>query len=930
MKIDPDLFINFVVTSYENLHELPTPEDIGNRIDELLVGPFAALSDQREALLNEALRRLETRTGVATILDNQEGHEEWLPSADRAGWRFWPRLHEYLQTIKRFPRSVLRELDRSTDDTLGRLESPGRLGRWDRRGLVLGHIQSGKTTHYTSLAAKSLDAGYQVVIILAGIHNSLRSQTHERIDHQLLGRDSARFIEAATRSGGPGPRQVGVGERDLILGRQMPPNVITFTSNAENGDFSKTVAQQIGMDLGTGSRLVLVVKKNTRILENLIQWFESQHPRVGGPDSGPARHAIPALVIDDEADHASINTVRDPESDPRRINGLIRRLLGTFDRIGFVGYTATPFANIFIAPDVEHERFGRDLFPEHFIINLKAPSDYVGPAVVFGNPGDESVGILPEEPLPLFVPADDTASWMPDKHRKTHAPGPLPESLKEALRLFILVCAARRCRGEVDVHNSMLVHVTRFVAVQQRVLELVKDETDAISQIVRFGSGALVAAEKQRMQQIWEGRIATCHNAFAGRLPDSCQLPSWGDVWGQVPLVLERAQARPVNGTAADALVYSRHPNGIYVIAIGGDKLSRGLTLEGLSVSYFLRTSKMYDTLMQMGRWFGYRHGYLDLCRVYTPAQLKEAFREISLATEELRNDLDYMADAGMKPRDFGLRVRTPSDGLLITAPDRMRRGEQVAVKFAGELVQTLSFPRSGPDAQRNRDAVRKLVASLDPPARTIRQEESSHFLWAGVPAQKILEFMSAFEAYHTPSFCDRCDGLRRYIRQQSDRGELGSWTVAVISKGRRDDNRAAVVGIHSIPLVDRGPAESPADRFVTQALVGSADEAVDLSLEEYASALARTRECATRNGDTRAVRTARREIVRAVRPPTRGLLLIYLVADPDLQGPEDFMPAIAVSFPDGLSGGSVEYTVNSVWLEQHGLLGDWEEDAGT
>src|SRR5262249_48571145 len=223
-------------------------------------------------------------------------------------------------------------------------------------------------------------------------------------------------------------------------------------------------------------------------------------------------------------------------------------------------------------------------------------------------------------------------------------------------------------------------------------------------------------------------------------------------------------------------------PNGLSVIAIGGDKLSRGLTLEGLSVSYFLRTSNMFDTLMQMGRWFGYRPRYADLCRVYTTADLYSAFREIALAIDDLRADLERMALAKRTPEDFGLRVRTPSDGLLITAANKLRRGETIQVRFAGEHVQALQVPSSGPAAQRNRDALDRLVRNLPAPLRTIRGEDGPHFLWHDVSVDTVLEFLTSYDAFRTHCFLNHCEQLRRYIRERVDQEELNTWTVCIVS----------------------------------------------------------------------------------------------------------------------------------------------------
>ena len=251
----------------------------------------------------------------------------------------------------------------------------------------------------------------------------------------------------------------------------------------------------------------------------------------------------------------------------------------------------------------------------------------------------------------------------------------------------------------------MLVHVTRFVKVQAQVARQVGDELDALKSLVRNGGERTRAKLEAELRTLWEREVAAKHPAFVAVLEKMVtDLPTWEDVWRQIPAAAERIEVMAINGSSTDALAYDNHrAGGFSVIAIGGDRLSRGLTLEGLSVSYFLRTSRAFDTLMQMGRWFGYRPGYADLCRIYTTRDLVEGFRQIALATEELRRDFDRMVVTGQEPKDFGLRVRTPSDGLLITAANKLRRGEAIQVRFAGEIVQALRVPKNGPKAAANR-----------------------------------------------------------------------------------------------------------------------------------------------------------------------------------------------------------------------------------
>lgn len=904
----------------------PTPAEVEAKVDSLLTGLFAPLRSYRQAIIDDVLKRIRVRVGIASVLSDDAGHIDWLPGVDREPWKFWPRLERYLGRVDELEPAKVLELDRSTDKTLELLESPLREGRWDRRGLVVGHVQSGKTSHYTALAAKALDAGYQIIIILAGVHNSLRAQTHERIDEYLIGRDSAALLEAVRqqRTTVESGQRIGVSDFDLKRGVPDPlVSILTCTNSNDTGDFKTVVATQVGLQVGLGSRVVMVVKKNATILRNLVDWMRLQN--TPGTAVLDRRVTAPTLVVDDEADHASINT-RDPDQDPTTINRLIRELMMVFDRVSLVGYTATPFANIFIPLDVNaanRAKFGDDLFPRSFIVNLKPPSDYIGPDRVFGHPGDESINIPERPPLPMFIPVTDASSWMPDKHKKDHYPGSIPTSLQGAVRLFVLVCAARASRGDEQVHNSMLVHATRFVNVQSRVAEQIDGELNALRNVLSFGSPGNSQSERQTLKDLWDEQILQKHEEFRVQLGDECPtLPGWDDVWKRVGAALRRITVMRVNGTSADALKYSKNPEGVYVIAIGGDKLSRGLTLEGLSVSYFLRTSNMFDTLLQMGRWFGYRPGYSDLCRVYTTPTLYAAFREIALAMEDLRADLDLMADTKKTPLEFGLRVRTPQDGLVITSANKIRRGESVQVRFADSIIQTLEIPRIGNQAVENRTAVRRLIEQLGAADRSVRGEASPHYLWHNVGVDKVLEFLSRYEAFSTPSFFTRCTAIRNYISQQVEKGELTAWTVAVVSK--RSSPRQVRLGAHDVNLVERGKDSTPApeDRLRMRGVVGSEEEALDLSPAEYEVADAAR---ASMVDDAPKFR----ETVRNQRPATRGLLLIYplKVLGEDLQPGEDFIPAVGISFPASQTAQPLSYTVNNVWKQQFGLIDEPDDD---
>lgn len=907
----------------------PTLAELHQSVESLLVGPFEALRSNLDEIVQAILHRIDVRIGAASILEDCTNHEPWLDEATRDHWRLWPRLHGFLRDNERLPLAVLAELDRSTNQTLDRLEAPGRAGSWDRRGLVVGHVQSGKTTHYTALAAKAIDAGYRIVIVLAGMHNSLRSQTHDRIDRQLIGRDSC-ALEGASAQGN---RLLGVGEYARELGLDDAPfSILTCTNSSENGDFKDRLARQVWFQVNEGARLVMVVKKNASILRKLRDWL-----RMLLADQNPAgvQQLIhqPTLFIDDEADQASINT-RDADQDPSAINSLIRELMTSFARVGLVGYTATPFANVFIDPsaDLGLSRFGPDLFPRSFIVSLKAPDNYVGPDVVFGHPGDDSVGLSPREPLPMYLRVTDCQPWIPSPHRKVLIPGPLPESLREAMRVFILVCSVRAARGDDRVHNSMLIHATRFVAVQAKVAEQVERELNTLQTLLSHGSPATQIELQEQLQRVWNDRIVEPHPAFQERLGADCSpLPLWEDVWQQLPTTSAKIRVMKINGSSDDALAYTRTSDGLSVIAIGGDKLSRGLTLEGLSVSFFLRTSSMFDTLMQMGRWFGYRPRYADLCRVYTTADLYGAFREIALAIDDLRADLDRMALANRTPEDFGLRVRTPSDRLLITAANKLRRGETIQVRFAGEHVQALQIPSVGPPAQMNRDSLARLVQSLPTALRSIRGEPCSHFVWHDVPAAKAIEFLTSYDAYRTHSFLSRCEQLRRYIQDRVGQQELTVWTICIVSIRPGPSVPSVCIGGVDVALNTRGADKDksvPGGHYAMRGVTGSKDESVDLNSVEYQNAIQLTQDLERQQGkpETELSQFPGRQEARSVRPPQRGLLLIYPIKHPT-GDVNDYLVSAAVSFPSSPTAAPLIYTVNDVWRAEYGFAEDWDEN---
>ncbi len=892
----------------------------------------------RAAIVAELEGRFSVWIGRTRVLEDNDDHEAWLTAERREGWRLWPRYRQYLeQTI---PAAAVDGVEDATDAILSRLEDPRREGSWDRRGLVVGHVQSGKTSNYTGLLCKAADAGYKVIIVLAGIHKNLRSQTQMRLDEGFLGYETAPVPNAQ------GLRSIGVGLIDSDHG--IRPDYVT--NRADDGDFKLSVVRNLGISPG-GRPLLFVVKKNGPVLRNIITWVTDML-------NGREALDVPLLIVDDEADHASVDTKEqawdqdgnpDPDHNPAVINGLIRTLLKRFDRSAYVGYTATPFANIFIHDQGSTAAHGPDLFPRSFIVNLPAPSNYDGPVRIFGlEPSDEDPEGQPGLGLTRLI-EDNAASsdltervgWMPPVHKGTHqavydGTAEIPPSLREAVLSFLLACAARRARGQLTVHNSMLVHVTRFTAVQAQVKAQVQTALDQIANGLRLsaGTGDPVWVE---LRTLWEEDFVPTTKRVAGLLPERhLSAPDWDAVSSHLRAVVSDIRVREINGTAGDVLDYEvNKATGFNVIAIGGDKLARGLTLEGLTVSYFLRATRMYDTLMQMGRWFGYRPGYVDLCRLYTTADLEDWFCHITEASEELRREFDHMQSVGGTPADYGLKVKD-HPVLMVTSRVKMRAATPLDLVFSGALQETVTFHRSGPRLQNNLDLTGVFLTRLgDTPKGVTRDRPGGRHswtdarLWQGVSGDDVANYL---EQYATHATAVKMNGavLARYVRRQLPDGRLTLWDVALLG-GSRDRGQ---VGPFETPMTDRSnqgrieqARQIAEDRVVIRRLLAPRDEAIDLNEDEYASALQSTideyREDPSKfprrksEPDTPSGPWIRR--VRGARHPERGLLLIYALDPTDWEIAEPVSPVvgIGVSFPEILGSRPVRYMVTNLYYTQ-------------
>ena len=841
--------------------------------------------------------------GPALALADRRRPPEWYVGERRRPGAFMSR---YLQKLAEdsWPVRSVEELRDSTAKVLELLDDPQREGPWDWRGLVVGDVQSGKTAHYAGVINRAADAGYRVIVVLAGMHNVLRLQTQQRLEADFLGWDTN-----PDSAGADGRRKaIGVG--------RIPPrlNVDSLTVAVLNGDFSLQIARQANF-APHSQPCLFVLKKYGSILQNLNRWIARL------PDES---RAVPLLVIDDEADQASVDTGDQPllpdntfdeDYDPTKINGEIRKLLNAFRRSAYVAYTATPFANILMHDERSAKDYGADLFPSTFIISLTPPDDYFGPAAVFGTNDEGDQG-----GLPLVRLVDQSGEdWIPDPHDKTLRPtfrgtGRLPPSLEQAIDSFLLACAARAARGQARAHNSMLVHVSRFVDVHEVVHRQVQRHLDVVRALISGGDPETL----ERLRRLWNADFVPTGEAIRrtvfGRRTDPL---SWAAVLECLPDSADKIRVVVTNGRSKVGLNYDAHEDsGLSVIAIGGDKLSRGLTLEGLTVSYFLRISKQYDSLLQMGRWFGYRRGFADVCRLYTTPDMEDWFRHVATANKDLRSQIAHMQVMLATPKEYGLRVSVHSI-MSVTAPNKQRHAAQRQVGYAGEgKIQTVMF-RDSETVEQNSAATEAFIESLGggilSPRRPGTGTLADGELWTGVSGQAVAGYLQNLVF---PPENKEIEGrqLAGYIGDQMREGELTEWTVFLATGDRGTEVELADRRFRSIrrtPHANR----STSTRFIVKSILNPPDEAIDLSDDEYYEALRQTNQERQLEGQPEMDRPSGPSI-RAIRGqrPQNGLLIIYPL-DPDLAEVGTMRPLIGVvtSFPESTTARRRLYLENTV-----------------
>jgi len=825
-------------------------DDLKNKCKSSLQIIFPMLNSGRTYNLSDsdfnekytiALR--DVRYNYRTIMNpsltiQNEYKDTWLNEnrIDEIGWdndvtkakTYRGRYLLYLEKKLGRSKSMISETERSSLEIIKKIGDPKNTNKFFVKGLVVGSVQSGKTSNFNAVVNSSIDVGYKLIIVLSGIMEDLRRQTQIRTEKEVEGKMVAQ------------DKFIGVGEIASFgqLGQYTDVNQVILPTSTQN-DFNRTM-QQAHFSLNNTN--ILICKKNTGVLQNLLLWLNEY--LLENND----KHNIPFLIIDDEADNASINNLGHKGINyANKINGHIRALLALFNRKTYIGYTATPFANILQdwndKPEtkwkvkdsrnnieLEFDQEG-NLFPDDFIELLIPPSNYIGPKNFFETKIEDIKKI---EPL-LADPLTDYIEYFPERveelsdgsligvkkynnenefdddpnaksrfqsfqnyrtltrasTKHDNFPIELPKSLDEAIKCFIVSIAIRLHRRPELIqsklfhpHNTMLIHISRFSDWQCKTKKLIIKKIDKIRE--GLNNDTLNASDSIfiEFERIWIKYYAYAVNNIKEYLPENYEDEymtkiSFSEVKQQLVKAIEGIEIKAVNTVERDVLDYESGEK--KYIVIGGNKLSRGFTLEGLTINYFIRNTNYADTLLQMGRWFGYRPGYLDCCKLFTTSDSFEKFDQVTWTIEELEEEFRALSKAKKKPKDYATKVLTHPGALTITRPAILKNTIIEKWSFEDKLLQTT-------DLLINKNSIEASWNNF----KSVYEKYKDNFHYNDYRKSIILETdVNGLEDFlmSQSTFVDYpTDALVRFIRKCNEFDKLTNWTIAIKTTGSTDN----------------------------------------------------------------------------------------------------------------------------------------------
>ena len=926
--------------------------------------------DLEEDILDKLVSDIASKYGVKEedeikqFTADDVNHINWETDAIKAdidNHPAWTSFYDFYS--EDFPQSVLNDINRNSNKILFKLESPKRPGVWSSKGLVVGEVQSGKTMNMLALVNKSIAAGYRFIIILTGLSEILRKQTQERFDEGVLG-----YHTATETTFNP----IGVGN----FRAREDVDVVSYTTDEVGGDV-KSITVNRNIQPSENRTTVLVMKKIPKLLEhiknNLSRWTEKEKI-----------DSFPLLLIDDECDNASVNTanvsssssngsVKTTAESPSTTNKLIREILEQFSRSCYVGFTATAYANLFINHLLNDEKYGRDLFPDH-ISFLPHYENYLGYKSMFPDEGEDSL----IEKIDDFATENDQAqlelyyegkirrrdlefedSWLPPIHSPTWKlnngqHNELPESLQRAIQHFVISLAIKKIRKIDDEISTMLIHVSLYNKIHSQLVE----HLNVYLQKFRERNFSSFKKIEEQMKSYYENEMQ--ENLYLDYNPNR-EIIHWDEIKNQLRTVLSNIDIIPMNNEYDSAhkvkskdrkieKIWSIHPEnpeiasqiqsyvnakkkGVNCICIGGNQLARGLTLTGLTVNYFLRDQKTgnNDTMTQMGRWFGYREKYQDLCKLFTSAHLIEKFRKFSLQKENFMRRIKTMDEGKYTPRQIGTYIVMYS-GISPTSKNKMRNGEQVFIQLVYDADHTYELHPMTSNVNHNYEVVNNLLNGLEDLNINQQINRTGNWLfWDDIPSSILLD--KFFEKYSESTEQIRNGTFLKdqmaYIKKMNEYSELINWTFGLYVGGSVENTLGEFVlsnnkisfkaALRSRPQHfrdkttkkdtwdgDPSTLENENIKFYSiGSLTGPSDELADLAFRHDQAKNKKTSEYAKYlqlledNKDK--AKKPLRQFVRESRDPKRGFLMIIPVFPKEKNTTEKILKpylSYAISFP--------------------------------
>jgi len=755
--------------------------------------PEMSISDwknlvESEKKAEENTKSIELLDGIAHIHDEGQDNAITIPKGEASSWQLYRKklLDDGFKeiTVKEIESTTLKILKRLNDNTTE--ADPV-------KGLVIGNVQSGKTANMAALMAMAADWGWNMFIVLSGTIENLRVQTQNRLFHDL-------------------------NQQGTLWWRSLQ-------------HLSKTVdisqrTQSLHFDAGSKERYFTVCLKNSTRLRKLIQWAQADKNK---------QRQMKILVIDDEADQAGINTANIDAAEISRISKLIRALVNgkneknedidtRYLAMNYIGYTATPYANVL-------NEAGKDsLYPRNFITTLAVSKEYFGPQQIFGYSGESDsfdgmdiVRVISDEELALLKCIHDGNL------------SEVPESLLDSVSWFMCGVACMRIWG-YKKPISMLIHTSQKTRHHSAVARVVNN----------WISNTSKADIIKRAERVWyEETSRFTFEAFREQYPSYDRpdesinrYPDFSDIEKQLDILIDGGISHieldsdkqlsyhkgihlcidncANNAVSNDGMhIRLAYPDSSNMpspapafIVVGGATLSRGLTIEGLISTYFLRSVGQADTLMQMGRWFGYRKSYELLPRIWLTHKTRQQFEFLAALDQELRDEIQRMDVTGLSPSAYGPKVKnSPKTSFLrITAKNRMQAATESTMDYTGASNQTYLFDNNAVVLRDNIVLTEEFIASLGDAC--IREGSNNYFpenvVWKDIPFTLISEYMKKF------SFCSRLQvfndtqPLIDWINKVTDEGKLGNWNVIVAGKKNSDNGTWILPGGYKINKINR------------------------------------------------------------------------------------------------------------------------------